>query len=154
MKPFCTLFIPFLLVLGSSCSSEDDPNPIKKENLRDPQVGNAAPPNSIATTMGTFSSFAHGLSGKAVLYADAQGGRTLRFENFTMTAGPDVYVLFSKTNNYSAANSMAISMLKEGYSNANLNFEVDNSIDLATYKFVLVYCIQFNSLFGYSELKQ
>src|SRR5687768_7967719 len=107
MKPFFVLFISILFVLGSSCSREDDPNPIENENLQAPQVGNAAPPNSSATTIGIFTSFAHGLSGKAVLYIDAQGGRTLRFENFTMTVGPDVYVLFSKTNNYSAANSMA-----------------------------------------------
>lgn len=152
MKNLIKMLIPTLFVLGS-CGSDDEPSPVGKENLKDPQRGVDAPANSIATTMGPFTSFAHGLMGKAVIYTDAQGIRTLRFENFTMTPGPDVYVLFSKTNNYSQANTIAISILKEGYSNTNLSFEVDKSIDIDTHKFVLVYCVQYSSLFGYSELK-
>jgi hypothetical protein len=154
MKQFCKLLVAFIIVLGSSCSNEDDAAPAKNENLPEPQVGAGPPSNSSAISMGTFASFAHGLSGEAVLYTDPQGNRTLRFETFTMTAGPDVYVLFSKTNNYSAANTVAISMLKEGYANADLNFNIPSDINIEAHKFILVYCIQYSSLFGYSELKQ
>jgi hypothetical protein len=136
-----------------SCASEDDPAPVNG-NLREPQVGSEVPANADILTMGTFTSFAHGLGGKAFLYVNAEGDRTLRFENFTMSAGPDVYVLFSKSNNYSEANTVAVSMLKEGYSNQSLNIQVPDSIDLESHKFVLVYCIQYNSLFGFSEMKQ
>jgi hypothetical protein len=152
MKQYCVLFLAVLLILSSACSDKDDPAPVKDETLQDPQVGADVPANATASTMGTFTSFAHGLSGKAVLYIDPQGVRTLRLENFTMTAGPDVYVLFSKTNNYSAANTVALSNLKEGYSSTNLNFNVGNDINTDTHKFVLVYCVQYSSLFGYSEL--
>ena len=151
MKYAATLIL-FILVL-SSCASSDDPKPIEKESLVDPEEGSGIPPNTIATTRGDFTSFAHGLAGKATIYTDASGARTLRFENFTMTQGPDVYVLFSKTNNYSEANTVAISMLKGAYTNTTLNFQVDDLINLETHKFVLVYCVQFSSLFGYSELK-
>lgn len=150
MKLFTVLISSAMFVFVSSCSSEDDPTAVI-DNLQDPQVDVGVPPNSSVITMGTFTSFAHGLSGEAVIYADAEGDRTLRFKNFTMSAGPDVYVLFSKSNNYSKANTIAISMLKDGYSNQNINFSVPDSIDISTHKFVLVYCVQFNSLFGFSE---
>ncbi len=151
MKRLPLLFLSIVLVM--SCASEDDPAPMNGD-LQEPQVGSEVPTNSTVLTMGTFTSYAHGLMGKAFLYINAEGGRTLRFENFTMSAGPDVYVLFSKSNNYSEANTVAISMLKEGFSNQSLNIQVPDSIDLETHKFVLVYCIQYNSLFGFSEMKQ
>lgn len=141
------------VVLFISCTNQDEPKPVVNDPLIDPVEGVDAPTNPTVMTTGPFTSFAHSLAGTATLYVDDTGVRTLRFENFNMTAGPDVYVLFSKTNNYSAANTVAISMLKGSYSNSSLNFEVSNSIDLSTHKFVLVYCVQFSSLFGYSELK-
>jgi hypothetical protein len=153
MKQFCFLFVSLVLVLATSCTSEDDPQPVNGD-LQDPQVGADVPANSTVQTMGTFTSYAHGLSGKAVLYIDDQGKHTLRLENFTMSSGPDVYVLFSKTNNYSEANTVAIATLKDGYSNENLNINVPSSVDLGTHKFVLVYCLQFHSLFGFSELME
>jgi hypothetical protein len=152
MKRLVVLFVSIAFAMAS-CSSEDDPTPVN-DNLPEPEVGTDVPVNSTVSTMGMFTSFAHGLGGNTFLYINAEGDRTLRFENFTMSAGPDVYVLFSKSNNYSKANTIAVSMLKDGYSNQSINFQVPDSIDLETYKFVLVYCIQYNSLFGFSELKQ
>jgi hypothetical protein len=87
------------------------------------------------------------------VYTEPNNKRTLRLENFTMTPGPDVYVFVSKTNNYSAANTIPITMLKESYNNSNLSLALDDQIDLTTHKFVLVYCVQFSSLFGYAETK-
>jgi hypothetical protein len=153
MKKLLILFMTVAIALNISCASEDDPKPAI-ENLEEPEIGAEVPPNSMVSTMGIFTSYAHGLSGKAVLYVDDQGKRTLRFENFTMSSGPDVYVLFSKANNYSEANTIAVSMLKDGYSNESLNINVPDSVNTDTHKFVLVYCIQFNSLFGFSELKE
>lgn len=153
MKKFLILIVSVVFALNTSCSTEDDPKP-PIENLEEPEVGVEVPPNSMAITMGTFTSYAHGLSGKAVLYVNDQGKRVLRFENFTMSAGPDVYVLFSKANNYSEANTVAVSMLKNAYSSENLNINVPDSVNTDTHPFVLVYCIQYNSLFGFSQLKE
>lgn len=152
MKTYYVAFVIAMLMLSASCSTQEDPAPIVQENLQEPQEEAEAPANVTATTMGTFTNFGHGLSGKAVLYIDAKGERTLRLQDFTMIAGPDVYVLFSKTNNYSTANTIALSKLKEGYEKANLSFNVTNDINLDTHKFILVYCVQYSSLFGYSEL--
>jgi hypothetical protein len=150
MKQFPAAFISGLLLLVA-CGGEE-PEPVVKIDLADPSEGIEVPVGAKATAMGKFTSYAHGLAGNAVLYTDPQGMRTLRFENFKMSAGPDVYVLVSKSNNYSEANTVAISMLKGGYDNTSLSFTIDPAIDLTTHPYVLVYCVQFSSLFGYSEL--
>jgi hypothetical protein len=147
-------YLSFIFLLAIvACNSNEDPKPLEVEDLQEPSQNGTPPANSIATTMGTFTSYAHSLSGKAVIYTDQNTTRTLRLEEFTMTPGPDVYVLLSKTNNYSSANTIPIAMLKDGYTNTNLSMTLDNSIDLTTHKFVLVYCVKFSSLFGFAEPK-
>ena len=151
MKYLTLLFL--LSIVLASCSSEDEPKPLKDDDVQEPSKDVDPPLNATATTMGTFTSFAHGLSGEAVIYLETTNKRTLRLENFTMTTGPDVYVFLSKTNNYSKANTIPIAILKEGYANSNLTINVDDTVDLTAHKFVLVYCVEFSSLFGYAEPK-
>ncbi len=101
---------------------------------------------------GTFSSFEHGLGGNALLYNEKGGGKVLRFTNFNMTPGPDVYVYLSKSNNYSSSNVITLMKLTSGYSNSSINFTVPSDYT-SEYKYALVYCVQYKSLFGYAELK-
>lgn len=147
------LFLVVSLLACGACSPEEDPKPLEVEPLQEPVQSQSPPGNAMAIGMGTFTSYAHSLSGQAVVYTESNNKRTLRLENFTMTPGPDVYVFVSKTNNYSAANTIPITMLKDGYNNSNLSLSLDDKIDLKTHKFVLVYCVQFSSLFGYAEPK-
>lgn len=147
------MFAFVCLLAMAACSTDDEPQPLEVGPLQEPVQNDKPPGNSEATGMGTFTSYAHSLAGKAVVYTDPNNKRTLRLENFTMTAGPDVYVFLSKTNNYSAANTIAVTMLKGGYTDSNLSLMLDDQVDLTTHKFVLVYCVQFSSLFGYAEPK-
>jgi hypothetical protein len=151
MKDLALAFV-FSVALVA-CTADDEPKPLETNDVQEPAKDVDPPSDAIATSMGTFSSFAHGLSGKAVVYTATGNKRILRLENFTMTQGPDVYVFLSKTNNYSAANTIAVGKLKEGYSNSNLTLSVDDTVDLNVHKFVLVYCVQYSSLFGYAEPK-
>ena len=133
-----------------SCSkSESDPAPASGF----PMVNDAAPSNSSIIKMGMFVSYAHGLDGTAALYVDPAGAKVLRFENFTMSQGPDVYVYLSKANNFSKANVIEVAKLTDGYSKSNINFNVTSPSYTSDYKYVLVYCVQYNSLFGNTELK-
>ena len=102
---------------------------------------------------GTFESYAHSLSGNVAVIKDTTGNVILRLENYTMTAGPDVDVYLSKTSSYSQSNIIKIDHLLDGYSNGTRNIDIANNSDLATYKYVLVWCVAFNQLFGYAELK-
>lgn len=147
------LLLVVSLITFAACSTEDDPAPLDTDPLQTPEINDNPPVNAVAMGMGAFTSYAHNLSGKAVVYSEPNSKRTLRLENFTMTPGPDVYVFVSKSNNYSAANTIAVAMLTGGYDNSNLSLSLDDEIDLTTHKFVLVYCVQFSSLFGYAEPK-
>jgi hypothetical protein len=125
----------------------------KDEELPTQVVNNMATNVSDTIGQGTFTSYEHGLGGRAILYNETTGARTLRLENFNMTPGPDVYLFLSTTSSYSAANVIEIQKLTTGYSNSNINFPVNSTNYTPAHKYVLVYCIQFSSLFGYAELK-
>ncbi len=140
-----------LLLLSSglffSCSKSDDPTPVTNN------MDNPSPTNSETTTMGTFVSYAHNLSGQAILHIDSAGATVLRFENYTMSEGPDVHVYISKTNNFTAANVIEVTKLNTGFANNDVNFDFMSSVYTSEYKFVLVYCVKYSSLFGFTELK-
>ena len=137
------------LIFFSCSKSGSDPTPDGGLSM----VNDAAPSNSTVFKMGMFVSYAHGLDGTAALYVDPAGAKVLRFENFTMSQGPDVYVYLSKANNFSKANVIEVSKLTDGHSKSNINFKVTSPSYTSDHKFVLVYCVQYNSLFGNTELK-
>ncbi|MEO5979274.1 MAG: DM13 domain-containing protein [Chryseolinea sp.] len=146
MKQLLIVVIIGLVISG--CTSET-------ENTDQPQVMQNDPLaiDTVETVSGKFVSYAHNLQGSASLLLKEDHSAILRFENFTLLAGPDVHVLLSKSNNYSSSNVIEIASLKTGYTSSNLNFPLDGVNYTDDYKFVLVYCVEFNSLFGYTELK-
>jgi len=139
-----------LVSITSSCSKEANPSPQLKNGAK---LYTGGMTNSPATVMGAFVSFAHNLAGTAVLHIDSAGKKDLRFQNYTMDKGPDVHVYFSKSNNYSKANVIEIATLRDAFVNAPINFDSLPSSYNSKYEFVLVYCVKYNSLFGYAELK-
>jgi hypothetical protein len=142
-----------LIVLSLVSCNDDEPAPFAQRGLIEPEEAAGPPNNASASLTGMFTSFAHSLSGNASLYTRVDQQRTIQLEDFTMSAGPDVYVLLSRSNNYSKSNTIGIAKLNKGYSNSLLNITIDPSIDLNTHPFVLVYCVEYNSLFGFAELK-
>ena len=112
-----------------------------------------APDDKKQTGAGVFTSYAHALSGKASLFCGDDENKAIRLEDFNMLAGPDVYVFVSKSNNYSKANVIEVAKLTSGYMDSNINFDFKSHGLTSEYKFVLVYCVQYNSLFGYAELE-
>lgn len=141
--------VAFLIILAlflQGCGSQEEPLPTG------PDVSDELPAGTVIGS-GDFESYAHSLMGKAVLYAGEGGKKVVRLENFSMTEGPDVFVFLSKTNNYSAANVLEVVRLTTGYNMSEINFEFESNKYSSDYKFVLVYCVQFHSLFGVAELK-
>ena len=46
-----------------------------------------------------------------------------------------------------------VAKLTSGYMHSDINFDFKSQGFTSEYKFVLVYCVQYNSLFGYAELE-
>jgi ribosomal protein L2 len=142
MKTSILLILVSLSIFFFSCKKEKDKEPEIKveEQLDHPASDTLAEVN--------FTSYAHNLSGKALLIKDSTGNKILRFENFNMEMGPDVYVYMSRSSTYSAGNCIQLRKLPDGYTNSSLNIDIDDAIDHSDYKYVIVYCYQYSSLFG------
>lgn len=140
------LFV-FVATLSTSCGEET------VSGVANISVMDRAPENKQQTGAGVFTSYAHDLSGKASLFCGDDDNKAIRLEDFNMLAGPDVYVFISKSNNYSKANVIEVAKLNSGYLDSDINFDFKSQSFTADYKFVLVYCVQYNSLFGYAELE-
>jgi len=125
----------------------------KKEKPNDEMI-NDDPTTAVDTIgEGTFTGYQHSLAGDAILYTEVSGNKILRLEDFNMTAGPDVYVYLSTTSSFNAgAIQVAQLAVNTNYTNSNINFTVSSPSYTSSYKYVLVYCVQFSALFGYTEL--
>ena len=134
--------------LSLSCGEEETVSGGPNSSIMD-----MVPENKKQTGAGVFTSYAHDLSGKASLFCGDDDNKAIRLEDFNMLAGPDVYVFISKSNNYSKANAIEVAKLTAGYMDSDINFDFKSQGLTSDHKFVLVYCVQYNSLFGFAELE-
>jgi hypothetical protein len=77
------------------------------------------------------------------------GKKFIRFENFKVTNGPDLFVYLSTDK--SASDFIDIGRLKANI--GNQNYEVPEGTDLTKYGTILIWCKAFSVLFGSADLK-
>jgi Electron transfer DM13 len=90
----------------------------------------------------------HNAEGVAKEISTEDGRKFIRFENFKVTNGPDLYVYLA--TDQSASDFVDIGKLKAN--NGNQNYEIPSGTDLAKYKTVVIWCKAFSVLFGSAEL--
>jgi hypothetical protein len=146
------LLIICLALILFKCTGQEDFDRAENEVMSDNPVPASVPMGS-GTRTGVFKGYGHGLRGNVYQFTDDNNNRILRFDGYNMTQGPDVHVFLSKANNFSRANTIEIASLPYAYVNDSLIFKIDQNIDLEAHRFVLIYCVEYNSLFGYSELQ-
>ena len=71
----------------------------------------------------------------------------LKFENYTIDAGPDLKVYLSTTNSPGV-------FVNLGNANGSTVYTIPQNVDLTVYKYVLIHCQQFNHLFATATLIQ
>ncbi len=91
---------------------------------------------------------AHDVKGDIHVY-QADGQRTLRFEDFETVNGPDLFIYLA--TDITAEDSISLGEIKA--TKGNVNYEIPPGIDLEKYDTVLVWCRAFKVLFSYGELK-
>ena len=89
----------------------------------------------------------HDAAGHAMILS-ADGKRYLRFEDFSATNGPDLYVYLSTDEK--ATEFVNLGRLKAN--NGNQNYEVPSDVDISKYSKVLIWCKSFSVLFGSADL--
>jgi hypothetical protein len=110
---------------------------------------------------GSLISHEHATTGTVRIIEQADGRRVLTLENLDTTNGPDVHVWLSAadvvegTDGWYTAGSadfFDLGMIKGNQ--GNQVYEIPAQVDLAQYKSVDLWCVQFGVSFGAAQLRQ
>jgi hypothetical protein len=136
MKTTLSLFTLFLLF--TSCEVEGD----LTRDIVEEEISN----NAVLRFTGTFSPTS-GISGSGLAKIYQLGNAyTLKLENYTISAGPDLKVYLSKTESPS-------DFVNLGNVNPDLTYTIPQQVNLVDYPYVLIHCQQYNHLFAIAALQ-
>lgn len=133
MRTIYIFFLGFTLVTGllfASCA-KDDP---------------ATPPDNPAFR-GDFFSGAHQTNGIATI---DQQKTTLTLTNFKTDSGPDLNIYLAKSLGTITSDNVDLGNIKGV--KGNFTYDLPDGVDYTLYKFVIVWCVDFDVNFGYAEL--
>ena len=123
--------------------------PAASAPIATPSAPIATPPAERTGTFVGADEFHFG-SGTARLIPSADGGWTLRFEDFAVRNGPDLYVYLSPKPKRHADDALELGRLKAD--TGAFNYELPPDADPADYRSVIVWCKQFAVQFAYATL--
>ncbi len=106
-----------------------------------------------AVLSGTFTDAdaAHKGSGTATIYQQGEE-RILRFQNFSVTNGPDLHVLLSTSANPTDDIGEYIDLGKLKGNIGDQNYTIPADIDLSQYQSLIIYCQPFSVVFSTAAL--
>jgi hypothetical protein len=134
MKKAFILFFGFFLLMGCS---KDEETIVSQLEVVHPGA------TAVLKFMGTLNAKpGESGSGTANIYLEGSVN-TLKFENFSITNGPDLKVYLSKTE--STESIVNLGSLK---SNGIQAYTIPSLVVIADYKYVLIYCQQYKVLFS------
>lgn len=93
--------------------------------------------------------------GQARVIRGADGSHLLRLEDFSVTNGPDLFVVLStdpKGSRASAADPSARNLGALKATDGNLNYPIPAGIDVTAYQSVIIYCRAFRVVFAIATL--
>lgn len=121
-----------LTLLFTACKKDDDIVP----------SGNPA-------FKGNFISAVHTTSGLASIDEEET---TLTLSSFKTDSGPDLNIYLSTTINNITSDFIDLGDIKGV--NGNYTYDLPDNVDYLQYKYVVVWCVDFDVNFGYAELIQ
>ncbi len=125
------LTVLIITAIFISCGKDDDPTPTG------------------AAFQGDFVSAAHNTSGVASVDSN---GTTLTLTNFKTDSGPDLNIYLASSLNAITADYIDLGDLKGRDGNYDYNVPAQTNFD--TYKYVVVWCVDFDVNFGYAVLQK
>jgi hypothetical protein len=135
MHTFSSFILTVLLSIGlllASCSKDDDATPPANPSFR-----------------GDFVSAAHQTRGIASI---DQEKATLTLTNFKTDSGPDLNIYMTSSLNAITSDFIDLGNIKGV--KGNYTYDLPDQVDYTLYKFVIVWCVDFDVNFGYAELVQ
>ena len=118
-----------------------------------------AEPSPTAISGGVFTSHEHETTGSATIIRNPDGSRVLAIENLSTSSGPDVHVWLSASDVvegregwYVAGSAEFIDLGPIKGNLGNQVYEIPADVDLANYRSVSLWCVQFGVSFGAAQL--
>ena len=93
----------------------------------------------------------HNGEGIAKVIRTAEGKLVLRLEEFSVTNGPDLFVVLSPDDNGYADGSLTLDALRA--TDGNINYDIPDGTDLAQYKSAVIWCRGARVTFAYATLE-
>lgn len=130
-------------------------NQTVREALPTAGVG-AGPAQPVALVRGQFGEIdaLHKGAGSATIYRLPDGGRVLRFEDFSVTNGPDLFVYLAEPvaprDGQQVRSGHELSRLKGNV--GDQNYELPADLDLGRFMSIVIFCRQFNVVFSTAPL--
>lgn len=115
-----------------------------------PAAGGAFQPRVASTGVFTGADDFHFGRGQVQLIETAPGSYTVRFEDFSVRNGPDLFVYLSPSADGYADGALNLGDLKA--TDGAFNYEIPAGTDLAHFRSVIVWCKQFTVLFATAPL--
>ena len=126
-------------------------------------VGAAVGPASAAADepspvlSGRFQGVAHEAEGVAAVYATGEGALVLRFSDFDVSNGPDLYVYLvaaeDAPDDATVERSSFISVARLKGNVGDQNYELPAEVDVSTYRTVVIWCRRFGVNFAAAPLR-
>ena len=142
-----------LVMASDVMGGSDSATPIAEPQPSPAATDEPAPPfEPRVTHSGEFSGADdfHFGRGKALLIETEPGVYTLRFEEFSVRNGPDLFVYLSPSAEGNAEGSINLGGLKA--TDGAFNYDVPDGTDLTRFKSAIVWCRQFSVLFAVAPL--
>lgn len=96
----------------------------------------------------------HRGSGSATIFRQGDE-RVLRFEDFSVTNGPDLHVILTRDPAPSSRSDVGSDYIDLGQLKGNVgdqNYQIPDDVDLSAYRGVVIYCVPFHVVFATAAL--
>lgn len=138
---------------GSAADAGDEPATGQSGQaglVTDAQAIQDAPPHDQVIAMGKFTDKNETGSGDVTIIRKANGSLVLHFANFQTGPGPDVYVYLTKNTSPGTQAQVELGFVSLGPlqgTQGNFDYPIPAGTDLKAYPGVIVYCLQYHSVF-------
>lgn len=149
--------LPF--VASQTTPPQPSPSALPGGDAVEPQAPPAAPPGPRQLAVGTLISHEHATTGTVRIVEQPDGKRLLTLENLDTSNGPDVHVWLSAAKVVEGTAGWFTAGSAEYYdlglikgNQGNQVYDIPADVDLARYKSVDLWCVQFSVSFGAADL--
>jgi len=124
----------------------------------DDRVNEAMPTASAMDTVGgdSFLGLSHDASGEALILDLGGERRVLRFENFNVQNGPDLFVYLSSVRGDAAERDFPGTFLDLGKIKGNIgnqNYDIPEGTEVRAYRSVVIWCKRFSTPFAAAPIQ-